>query len=266
VATVFSIATVSDCDLIRFTFDPAVVVNSGDGGPEEDVEATFGLFCYRVEALGIQRTPSPGVGNTFPAVKAAQVFTMFAALCLPLSLLLLHVVYFCQLLPPSTSLPTIAKRLWWTIRVLVICSVLSVLCSFSFYKGNGDCITSDRCRAGSGTILAAVTVVLLTVLIAGLFWLNPPQSPLLRCCVFPGGGKVGDEETTTATEVLGEQLPTVDTTLSATEEGTAYLVGGTDDETAPAVCEEKLAAVTTQEDEEVMVEDGHDPRLACTVS
>jgi hypothetical protein len=263
VATIFSLATVSDCDFIRYTFDPAVVDSnndSGGGGGQEDMEASFGLFCFRIEALDIHRARSQDVGDTFPSLQAAQVFTIFAAVFLPLSLLLLHVAYFCQL--PS-SLPTnSAKRLWWTIRVLVICSVLSVLCSFSFYKGSGDCATSDRCRVGSGTILSAVTAVLLTVLIAGLFWLSPPQSPLIRCCAC-----LGDEETATSTAVLCEKLPT-DTTLIATtasEDGTAD-PGDTDEETAPAVCEEKLPAATAQGDEEV-IEDGLDNiRLASTPS
>jgi hypothetical protein len=263
-------ATVSDCDFIRYTFDPAVVDDGnndsgGGGGPEEqdDMEATFGLFCFRIEALDIHRARSPVVGDTFPSLQAAQIFTIIAAVFLPLSLLLLHVAYFCRL--PS-SLPTnSAKLLWWTIRVLVICSVLSVLCSFSFW--NGDCATSDRCRAGSSTILSAVTAVLLTVLIAGLFWLSPPQSPLIRCCARPVGGNVGDEETATATAVLYEKLPTVVTTLTTTtasEDGTVDLVGDTDEETAPAVCEEKFPAATAQGDKEIM-EDGLDNiRLAST--
>jgi hypothetical protein len=277
--TIFAIVSVSVCDFIRFSFDTEDNTTGG-GSMDDDAEATFGMFCFTVEALGIERAKSNAVGKAFPSVQAARVFSVLAAQFLPVSLVLLHVAYLVQLPNQTTT-----KRLWWAIRVLAMCSMVSVLCSFSFYKGNANCVESDHCSVGAGTILAGMNAVLLTVLVVALFWSGPPQAPLIRCseksCCRKERPSVADpkdkDNKDTATPVvLCDMLPTVHlTTASATEDDSA--AGTVDEETpeetleetpeeTPAdVCEAKLPAATTTPTTttttEEVTEDGIDPRL-----
>jgi hypothetical protein len=266
--TIFAIVSVSVCDFIRFSFDPTD--NTTGGGSMDDAEVTFGMFCFSFEALGIERAKSNAVGKAFPSVQAARVFSVLAAQFLPVGLVLLHVAYFVQL-PNQTT----AKRLWWTIRVLAIASMVSVLCSFSFYRGNANCVESDHCSVGAGAILAGMNAVLLNVLVVALFWSGPPQAPLIRCseksCCRkerPSAADPKDNKDTATPVVLCDMLPTVHlTTASATEDDSAAGTGDeeTPEETPADACHAKLPAATTTPTSTTttgeVTEDGIDPRL-----
>ena len=117
VGTVFSITSVSVCDFLRLTDD-------------DDDEERFGLFCYgRSDSGFVKMSYDVVVSETDKIARASGVLT---ALFLPVALLLFHVAFFVKL--PNL---TVAKSIWWTVRVLAILSVAFVLLSFIFFHGCG---------------------------------------------------------------------------------------------------------------------------------
>jgi hypothetical protein len=185
VGAALAIATVSVCDFVRIS------VPDDDWSTFSTVgySATAGLFCYRQDFFGefvqgrwsqedfTDDTTKNDETSDIDALKLAQVFGVLAAIFILVALILYHVAFFVRL--PNRA---VAKGIWWTICILAIAAVVSVLFTFVAYAGDAvECGVDEReCGVGHGAVLAAVNVVMLTILTVCLFLSGSPQAPF-RC-------------------------------------------------------------------------------------
>jgi hypothetical protein len=164
VGTIYSIAAVSACDYITFTNDRGTV-------------AKHGMFCFARPEAGSERLSYDEEDLFTIGENAGRVFGVLAAVFLPVALLLFHVVFFVKL--PNL---TVAKNIWWTVRVLTIFSVAFVLGSMSFFHGCVNGPINTDCRMGAGAALSGINFALMTVLTVLLFWIGPPKLPFRCAC------------------------------------------------------------------------------------
>jgi hypothetical protein len=164
VGTIYSIAAVSACDYITFTNERGTV-------------AKHGMFCYARPETGSERLSYDGEDSFTTGEKAGRVFGVLAAVFLPVALILFHLAFFVKF--PNF---TVAKSIWWTVRVLTIFSVAFVLGSLSFFHGCVNGPINTDCTQGAGASLSGINAVLMTVLTVLLFWIGPPQLPFRCAC------------------------------------------------------------------------------------
>jgi hypothetical protein len=163
VGTIFSITSVSICDFLRHF----------DNGDEEN---RAGLFCAGRSTSGFVKISYDGV--VFPKLaKIARASGVLAALFLPVSLLLFHVAFFVKL--PNL---TVAKSIWWTVRVLAILSFAFVLGSFFLFHRCDSFPDQYYCEVGTGAVLSGMNAVLLIILTVLLFLVGPPKLPFRCAC------------------------------------------------------------------------------------
>jgi hypothetical protein len=207
VGTVFSITSVSVCDFLR-VFD------------DDDEEIRAGLFCFGNSDSGFVKT-SYGDRVFTELQKMGRASGVLAALFLPVALLLFHVAFFVKL--PNL---TVAKSIWWTVRVLAVLSGVFVMLSFSFFYRDDDLPIGTNVTMGVGAALSAINAVLLIILTVLLFLVGPPKLPFRCACNCCEEGavevavatRVDDEKTSEAMHNKSTTGATTTTTTTTEEE------------------------------------------------